>query len=147
MFLKSSVPYNYNFNQLVAINQKTMSHASYTVQNCPVSHFSFFFSIYFYQLEANYFTILQWFLSYIDINQPWIYMYSPSRSPLPLPSLTDPSGSSQCTRPKHLSKNLTSLLCSFLLISQRDKILLLKSKVLLLLFPNYLIYMYFNSSV
>ena len=37
-----------------------------------------FFFIYFYQLEANYFTILQWFLSYIDMNQPWIYMYSPS---------------------------------------------------------------------
>ena len=29
----------------------------------------FFFSIYFYQLEANYFTILQWFLPYIDMNQ------------------------------------------------------------------------------
>ena len=39
--------------------------------------------IFFYQLEANYFTILQWFLSYIDMNQPWIYMYSPSRSPPP----------------------------------------------------------------
>ena len=35
-----------------------------------------FFSIYFYQLEANYFTILQWVLSYIDMNQPWSYMYS-----------------------------------------------------------------------
>ena len=34
----------------------------------------FFFFIYSYQLEANYFTILQWFLSYIDMNQPWIYM-------------------------------------------------------------------------
>ena len=40
--------------------------------------FSFFFFIYFYQLEANYFTILKWVLSYIDMNQPWIYMYSPS---------------------------------------------------------------------
>ena len=47
------------------------------------------FFIYFYQLEANYFTILQQFLSYIDMNQPWIYMYSPSRSPLPPPSLPD----------------------------------------------------------
>ena len=28
----------------------------------------FFFFIYFYQLEANYFTILQWFLPYIDMN-------------------------------------------------------------------------------
>ena len=62
-----------------------------------------FFPIYFYQLEANYFTILQWVLSYIDMNQPWIYMCSPSGSPLPPPSLPDPSGSSQCTRPKHLS--------------------------------------------
>ena len=33
------------------------------------------------------------FLPYIDMNQPWIYMYSPSH----------PSGSSQCTRPEHLS--------------------------------------------
>ena len=58
---------------------------------------------FFYQLEANYFTILQWVLSYIDRNQPWIHMYSPSRSPLPPPSLPDPSVSSQCTRPQHLS--------------------------------------------
>ena len=72
---------------------------------CPFNiyfiYFIFFF-IYFYQLEGNYFTILQWVLSYIDMNQPWIYMCSPSRSPLPPPSPSDPSGSSQCTRPEHL---------------------------------------------
>ena len=34
------------------------------------------------------------------MNQPWIYMCSPSRSPLPPPSPPDPSGSSQCTRPE-----------------------------------------------
>ena len=62
-----------------------------------------FFFIYFYQLEANYFTILQWFLSYIDMNQPWIYMCSPSQSSLRLPSPAHPSGSSQCTSPEHLS--------------------------------------------
>ena len=45
---------------------------------------SFFFPIYFYQLEANYSAILQWFFPYIDMNQPWIYMYTPSRSPLPI---------------------------------------------------------------
>ena len=39
-----------------------------------------FFPIYFYQLEANYFTILQRFLPYIDMNHPWIYTYSPSPS-------------------------------------------------------------------
>ena len=33
------------------------------------------------------------------MNQPWNYMYSPSRSPLPPPSPPDSSGSSQCTRP------------------------------------------------
>ena len=32
-----------------------------------------------------------------------MYMYSPSRSPLPPPSPPDPSGSSQCTRSEHLS--------------------------------------------
>ena len=37
------------------------------------------------------------------MTQPWIYMYSPSQSPLPPPSLPNPSGSSQCTRPEHLS--------------------------------------------
>ena len=65
--------------------------------------FYLFKKIFFNQLEANYFTILQWFLSYFDMNQPWIYMYSPSRSPLSPPSPPDPSGSSQCTRPEHLS--------------------------------------------
>ena len=37
-------------------------------------------------MEANYFTILWWFLPYIDMNQPWIYMCSPSLIPLPPPS-------------------------------------------------------------
>ena len=41
-----------------------------------VQFFFVFFSIYFYQLEANYLTILQQVLSYIDMNQPWSYMYS-----------------------------------------------------------------------
>ena len=41
-------------------------------------------------MEANYFTILWWFLPYIHMNQPWVYM-SPSH----------PSGSSQCTSPEH----------------------------------------------
>ena len=37
------------------------------------------------------------------MNQPWVYMCSPSRSPLPPPSPFHPSGSSQCTSPEHLS--------------------------------------------
>ena len=35
------------------------------------------------------------------MNQPWVYMYSPSRSPHPPPSLPNPSGSPQCTRSEH----------------------------------------------
>ena len=37
------------------------------------------------------------------MNQPWIYMCSPSRSPLPPPSPSHPSGSSQCTSPEHFN--------------------------------------------
>ena len=52
-------------------------------------------------METNYFTILYWFLPYIDMNQQWVYMCSPSCGPLPPPCSSYPSGSSQCTRPEH----------------------------------------------
>ena len=35
------------------------------------------------------------------MNQPWVYLYSPSGTPLPPPSPSHPSGSSQCTSPEH----------------------------------------------
>ena len=38
------------------------------------------------------------------MNQPWIYMYSPSRFPLPPPSPSLSTGFSQHTSPKHLSQ-------------------------------------------
>ena len=40
-------------------------------------------------------------LSYIDMNPPRVYMCSPSWTLLPPPSPSHPSGSSQCTSPKH----------------------------------------------
>ena len=40
-------------------------------------------------------------LPYIDLNLPWVYMCSPSWTPLPPPSPSNPSGSSQCTSPEH----------------------------------------------
>ena len=40
-------------------------------------------------------------LPYIDMNPPWVYMCSPSRTPLPPLSPSHPSGSSQCTSPEH----------------------------------------------
>ena len=38
-----------------------------------------------YLIEANYFTILWWFLPYIDMNQPWVYMNPPSRTLFHIP--------------------------------------------------------------
>ena len=40
-------------------------------------------------------------LPYIDMNLPWVYMCSPTLTPLPLPSPSHPSRSSQCTSPEH----------------------------------------------
>ena len=60
-----------------------------------------FFSIYF--ISWRLITILQWFLSYIDMNQPWIYMCSPSQFPLPPPFPPYSSRSSQWTRSERLS--------------------------------------------
>jgi len=39
-------------------------------------------------------------LPYIDMDLPWVYMCSPSWTPLPPPSPYHPSGSSQCTSPE-----------------------------------------------
>ena len=51
-------------------------------------------------MEANYFTILWWFLPYIHMNQSWVYMCSPTWTPLPSPFPSHPSGSSQCISPE-----------------------------------------------
>ena len=56
---------------------------------------------YFFFLNWRLITILWWFLPYIHINQPWVYMCSPSWPSLPPPSPFYPSGSSQCTNPEH----------------------------------------------
>ena len=40
-------------------------------------------------------------LPYINMNPPRVYTCSPSWTPLPPPSASHPSGSSQCTSPKH----------------------------------------------
>ena len=40
-------------------------------------------------------------LPYINMHPPWVYTCSPSWAPLPPPSPYHPSGSSQCTSPKH----------------------------------------------
>ena len=96
-------PYKQGFSKITVDYSWKSSNAQ--TQFCFVffslKHLFYFilFFIYFLQLEANHPTILQWVLSHIDMNQPWIHMYSPSRSLPPPPSLPNPSGSSQCTRP------------------------------------------------
>ena len=60
-----------------------------------------FFLINLFILIGGYFTILWWFLPYIHMDQPWVYRCSPSWAPLPPPSPSRPSGSSQCTSPEH----------------------------------------------
>ena len=56
----------------------------------PGTSSQFFFKCYF-QLEDNCFTILWWFLPYIDMNQPWMYVcltiLNPPPTSLPTPSL------------------------------------------------------------
>ena len=93
----------------------------------------FIFFIYFYQLEANYFTLLQCFLSYTDMNQPWIYMYSPSRSPPPLPSRPDPFGSSQTRRQGYTIEQIflkqKILLISFFIVKISSNVCLHKREL------------------
>ena len=58
-----------------------------------------FFFLQFYLFILLYNIVLV--LPYIDMNLLWMYMCSPSWTPLPPPSPSHPSGSSQCTSPKH----------------------------------------------
>ena len=62
-------------------------------------YFILLFSVLFIYLFLLYNIVLV--LPYIDMNPPWVYMCSPSWTPLPPPSPSYPSGSSQCTSPKH----------------------------------------------
>ena len=57
-------------------------------------------------METNYFTILWWFLPYIDMNQPQVYMYG---TPFPPLSPPHPSGLSQSTLPHALSLHWSSI--------------------------------------
>ena len=56
-----------------------------------------FYYFYFFILLYN--TVLV--LPYINMNPPWVYTCFPSWTSLPPPSPYHPSGSSQCTSPKH----------------------------------------------
>ena len=55
-----------------------------------LAQFAFFFSFIFISWRLITLQYYSGFLPYIDMNQPWIYMNSPSRSPPPPPSPADP---------------------------------------------------------
>ena len=58
---------------------------------------NFFFSLFFFILLYNIVLVLP----YIDVNSPWVFMCSPSWTPLPPPSPSHLSGSSLCTSAQH----------------------------------------------
>ena len=63
-------------------------------------YFSFIYLFFFYFIFKLYNIVLV--LPYIKMNPPQVYTCSPSWTLLPPPSPYHPSGSSQCTSPKHL---------------------------------------------
>ena len=66
---------------------------------CLCHDFYLFIYLFFNFIFKLYITVLV--LPNIKMNPPQLYMCSPSRTPLPPPSPFHPSGSSQCTSPKH----------------------------------------------
>ena len=61
-------------------------------------YFLIFFLLYFFKFFLFYNIVLV--LPYINMNPPWVYIWSQSWTLLPSPSPYHPSGSSQCTSPK-----------------------------------------------
>ena len=71
---------------------------------CSAQVFFFFFFNYLFILLYNIVLVLP----YIDLNPPWVHMCSPSWTPLPTPSPSHSSGSSQCTSPISLGLKCVS---------------------------------------
>ena len=82
------------------INSPTFSKLEMTCQRHVMSRICLFFFLFFSVLFIYLLYNIVLVLPYIDMNQPWVYMCSPSWSP-PTSSPSCPSGSSQCTNPKH----------------------------------------------
>ena len=64
----------------------------------PISTIIFFYFLFIYLFKLYNIVLV---LPYIKMNPPQVYMCSPSWTFLPPPSSYHPSGSSQCTSPKH----------------------------------------------
>ena len=64
-------------------------------------HYYYFFKNLFILIGGYLLYSIVLVLPYIDMNPPWVYTCSPSWTAFPPPSPYHPSGSSQCTSPKH----------------------------------------------
>ena len=77
----------------------------YVFIRCTLGWLQIFFSFFFLYLFLLYCIFKLYnivlILTYINMNPPQVYMCSPSWTLLPPPSPYHPSGSSQCTSPKH----------------------------------------------
>ena len=110
-----------------------LHHLRININLTAVSVFSrqvifFFFSLNLFILiggELLYNIVLA--LPYINMNLPWVYMCSPSWTPLPSPSPYHPSGSSQCTSPKHLVSCIEPALA--ILTSQKSTCITFKFEI------------------
>ena len=76
------------FSKILRLKNKEILHTT--------SYKKFFFIFFIFKLY-----IIVLILPNIKMNPPQVYMCSPSWTLLPPPSLYHPSGSSQCTSPKH----------------------------------------------
>ena len=93
-------PFYQNIVKAMAFSVVMYGCESWTIKKAECWRIDAFFSlfVYLFILLSNIVLVLP----YIDLNPPWVYMCSPSWTPLPPPSPSHPSGSSQCTSPKHL---------------------------------------------
>ena len=96
----------------IKVTNITITSKSFPVSLCFFV-FLFFLTFYFcFILLYN--TVLV--LPYIDMNPPRVYMWSQTWTPLPPPSPQHPSGSSQCTSPRHHALNLAWQLVSYMIL-------------------------------
>ena len=93
LFLSQLCPISFSISFNLMLSEK------YTGKKQDKIHWHIFF---FFLYLFIYFTLnIVLVLPYIDLNLPWVYMCSPSWTPLPPPFPSHPSGSSQCTSPEH----------------------------------------------